>query len=561
MQSSVNADPSTDDEQTEEVDQMLLQAEQAVAGDAEPSNAEGPQVAAPRPLTGQDTVAILDFGSQYTQLIARRVRELGVYSEILPFDAPQSKIDELHPGAYILSGGPASVYEEGAPQLPEFVLESDLPVLGICYGMQLLTRAFGGRVEPAHSREYGMARIHSISASPLFSGLEGELPVWMSHGDRVTVMPEGFEPLASSDNSPHAAMGRGNLLGIQFHPEVVHTPQGSQILANFLFKVAGLRATWTARSFVADAIEQIRLAVGDGRVLCGLSGGVDSSVAAALVHRAIGDRLVCLFVDNGLLRKNEAVEVVETFGRNMHMNLVAVDAASRFLTGLAGVSEPEEKRRIIGNTFIRVFEEESARLGQFDYLAQGTVYPDVIESAAPERPSAARIKTHHNVGGLPRDLRFKLVEPLRYLFKDEVRRVGLELGLPEEIVWRQPFPGPGLAVRILGPVSKARLDTLRDADAIVRMELRAAGLEREIWQSFAVLLPVQSVGVMGDNRTYADVVAVRAVTSVDGMTADWAPIPYDVLARMSSRIVNEVPGVNRVVYDVTSKPPSTIEWE
>jgi GMP synthase (glutamine-hydrolysing) len=383
----------------------------------------------------------------------------------------------------------------------------------------------------------------------------------MSHADRVTVMPEGFETLAASDNAPLAAMGRGSLLGIQFHPEVVHTPQGTQILSNFLFNVAGLRPTWTAHSFVTTAIEQIRLAVGDGRVLCGLSGGVDSSVAAALVHRAIGDHLTCLFVDNGLLRQNEAQEVVDTFGRNMHMNLVAVDASDRFLSHLEGVSEPEEKRRIIGNTFIRVFEEESAKLGEFNFLAQGTVYPDVIESAAPERATAQRIKTHHNVGGLPKDLRFTLVEPLRYLFKDEVRRVGLDLGLPEEIVWRHPFPGPGLAVRVLGPVTRERLSTLREADAIVRAELKAANLNREIWQAFAVLLPVQSVGVMGDNRTYADVAAIRAVSSVDGMTADWAQVPYDVLARMSSRIVNEVRGVNRVVYDITSKPPATIEWE
>lgn len=563
MQNTARMEPITDDEQTAEVDETLLQAETDLAwqnaGAAQAS--EGPTIAAPRPAEGHDTVVILDFGSQYTQLIARRVRELGVYCEILPFNAPESAVAQLHPRAFILSGGPASAYEPGAPQLPPYVLRYEQPVLGICYGMQLLTLAFGGRVEPAASREYGMARIRRLSDNPLFSGLEGDLPVWMSHGDRVEVMPEGFETLAASDNAPLAAMGRGTLLGIQFHPEVVHTPQGTQILSNFLFKVAGLRATWTAHSFVTTAVEQIKSAVGNGRVLCGLSGGVDSSVAAALVHRAIGDHLTCLFVDNGLLRQNEAKEVVDTFGRNMHMNLVAVDASDRFLSGLEGVSEPEEKRRIIGNTFIRVFEEESAKLGEFNFLAQGTVYPDVIESAAPERATAARIKTHHNVGGLPKDLRFTLVEPLRYLFKDEVRRVGLDLDLPEEIVWRHPFPGPGLAVRLLGPVTRERLNTLREADAIVRAELRAANLNREIWQAFAVLLPVQSVGVMGDNRTYADVAAVRAVTSVDGMTADWAQIPYDILARISSRIVNEVRGVNRVVYDITSKPPATIEWE
>jgi GMP synthase (glutamine-hydrolysing) len=383
----------------------------------------------------------------------------------------------------------------------------------------------------------------------------------MSHGDRVTEPPAGFELLAVSDNAPVAAMGRGQVLGIQFHPEVVHTPQGKEVLSNFLFGVAGLRPTWNSASFIETAIDQIREAVGDGRVLCGLSGGVDSSVAAALVQRAIGDRLVCLFVDNGLLRQDEAAEVVETFGRNMHMNLVAVDAADRFLDRLEGVDDPEEKRKRIGETFIRVFEAEALKLGEFDFLAQGTVYPDVIESASPERPSAARIKTHHNVGGLPKDLRFKLVEPLRYLFKDEVRQVGLELGLPEEIVWRHPFPGPGLAVRLLGPITRERLATLRAADAILRHELREADLMRETWQAFAVLLPVRSVGVMGDYRTYADVVAIRAVSSVDGMTADWAKLPYDLLGRVSSRIVNEVPHVNRVVYDITSKPPATIEWE
>jgi GMP synthase (glutamine-hydrolysing) len=381
----------------------------------------------------------------------------------------------------------------------------------------------------------------------------------MSHGDRVTEAPAGFEVLAVSDNAPVAAMSRGPVLGIQFHPEVIHTPQGRVVLSNFLFGVAGLRPTWNSASFIETAVEQIREAVGEGRVLCGLSGGVDSSVAAALVQRAIGDRLVCLFVDNGLLRQNEAAEVVETFGRNMHMNLVAVDAADRFLDRLEGVDDPEEKRKRIGETFIRVFE--ALKLGQFDFLAQGTVYPDVIESASPERPSAVRIKTHHNVGGLPKDLRFKLVEPLRYLFKDEVRQVGLELGLPEEIVWRHPFPGPGLAVRLLGPITRERLATLRAADAILRHELREADLMRETWQAFAVLLPVRSVGVMGDNRTYADVVAIRAVSSVDGMTADWAKLPYDLLGRVSSRIVNEVPHVNRVVYDITSKPPATIEWE
>ncbi len=509
-------------------------------------------------------VVVLDFGSQYTQLIARRVRELGVYSELLTHDAPMSEIERLEPAAFILSGGPASVYEEGAPQLPDYVLESGKPVLGICYGMQLITRALGGRVAPAQHREYGPATIRRTGESPLFHNLESDLQVWISHGDRIEEMPEGFEALASSLNAPCAAMGLDRVLGIQFHPEVVHTPQGKDILANFLFNIAHIEPNWTAHSFIETAVEQIRAQVGDKHVLCGLSGGVDSSVAAALIYKAIGDRLTCLFVDNGLLRLGEAEEVVETFGRNLHMNLVAVDASDRFLEALSGVTDPEEKRKRIGATFIRVFELETLKLekaAHYEFLAQGTLYPDVIESATPERPNAARIKTHHNVGGLPADLQFKLVEPLRYLFKDEVRRVGLELGLPEEIVWRQPFPGPGLAVRVLGEVTRPRLDTLRAADAIVRAELKAAGLDRVIWQAFAVLLPVQSVGVMGDYRTYADVVAVRAITSTDGMTADWAQIPYEVLARISSRIVNEVPHVNRVVYDVTSKPPATIEWE
>jgi GMP synthase (glutamine-hydrolysing) len=513
------------------------------------------------PKVRNQTVAVLDFGSQYTQLIARRVRELGVYSELLPSDAPLSEIERLDPAAYILSGGPASVYEEGAPQLPDYVLTSGKPVLGICYGMQLITHALGGHVAASNHREYGPALVRRTGASPLFHGLDSDLQVWMSHGDRIEAMPEGFTALASSANAPFAAMGRDAVLGIQFHPEVVHTPKGREILSNFLFNVAHLEPTWTTSSFIEQATEQIRERVGDGRVLCGLSGGVDSSVAAALVHSAIGDHLTCLFVDNGLLRHGEAEQVVETFGRHMQMNLVAVDAADQFLAALEGVSDPEEKRKRIGATFIRVFEAEAAKLGHFEFLAQGTLYPDVIESATPERPHAARIKTHHNVGGLPADLKFKLVEPLRYLFKDEVRRAGLELGLPEEIVWRQPFPGPGLAVRILGPVTRPRLDTLRQADAVVRGELHEAGLDRQIWQYFAVLLPVQSVGVMGDYRTYADVVAVRAVTSSDGMTADWAQIPHDVLARISSRIVNEVAHVNRVVYDITSKPPATIEWE
>ncbi len=545
----------------EDADSLLLAAEEDMTAQEEIASGKGAEVVAPEPAGRHDAVAILDFGSQYTQLIARRIRESGVYCEIFPHDAPLANIAHLKPRAFVLSGGPASVYDSGAPALPAHVLQSGLPVLGICYGMQLLTLAYGGRVEPATHREYGPARIRPSAGSPLFEGLGDELPVWMSHGDRVAEMPEGFTAMASSANAPFAAFGRGSTVGIQFHPEVVHTPQGKQILENFLFKVAGLNPTWSAESFVDDAVAQIRQAVGIGHVLCGLSGGVDSAVAAVLVHRAIGDRLTCVFVDNGLLRKGEAEAVEEVFGRNMQMNLVVAEASARFLDALAGVSDPEEKRKRIGALFVRVFEEEAARLGHFEFLAQGTVYPDVIESATPERPSAARIKTHHNVGGLPADLRFKLVEPLRYLFKDEVRRAGLELGLPEEIVWRHPFPGPGLAVRLLGPITEERLHTLREADFIVRDELAHAGLHRQVWQAFAVLLPVQSVGVMGDNRTYADAVAIRIVTSVDGMTADWAKIPYETLGIMSNRIVNEVPHVNRVVYDITSKPPATIEWE
>ena len=519
------------------------------------------EVIAPSPAGHHDSVAIIDFGSQYTQLIARRVRELGVYCEILHSDATQADLERLRPKAFILSGGPASVYEPGAPMLPPFVTQGDWPVLGICYGMQLLTQAHGGSVEPAAHREYGPATVKHNGGSRLFEGLGEELRVWMSHGDRVARLPEGFAVLASSSNAPVAAFGNERVVGIQFHPEVAHTPQGKEILANFLFKIAGLTPTWSAASFIEDAVRQIRDTVGEGSVLCGLSGGVDSSVAAALVYRAIGDRLTCLFVDNGLLRKDEGAEVKATFGHDMGMKVMSVDASDRFLSRLAGVTDPEEKRKRIGETFVRVFEEESAKLGHFEFLAQGTVYPDVIESATPERPNAARIKTHHNVGGLPSDLRFKLVEPLRYLFKDEVRRVGEELGLPREVVWRHPFPGPGLAVRLLGEVGRERLDTLREADAIVREELHTSNLYGETWQAFAVLLPIQSVGVMGDFRTYADAVAIRIVTSVDGMTADWARLPYDVLAKMSNRIVNEVPHVNRVVYDITSKPPATIEWE
>ncbi|MDI3341253.1 MAG: glutamine-hydrolyzing GMP synthase [Sphaerobacter sp.] len=509
-----------------------------------------------------DAVVVLDFGSQYAQLIARRVREANVYCEVFPFDATWEQVAHLRPRGVILSGGPASVYEPGAPQLPAWVLEQGLPVLGICYGMQLLAHALGGRVAPAAEREYGPATIEITSAHPIFADLPTRLDVWMSHGDRIEALPDGFEALARSANSPYAAMGRANLIGLQFHPEVAHTPLGGTILRNFLYDVCGCAGTWTPASFIDNAIEQIRARVGRDRVLLALSGGVDSSVTAALIHRAVGDQLTPIFVNTGLLREGEPETVREVFGRHFNMQLVYVDATERFLARLAGVTDPEQKRRIIGDEFVRVFEDAAAQHGPFRFLAQGTLYPDVIESATTSgSAAAAKIKTHHNVGGLPEDLRFELLEPVRALFKDEVRAVGRLLGLPDEIVQRQPFPGPGLAVRILGEVTAERLATLRRADAIVRQEIEAAGLADDVWQFFAILLPVRSTGVMGDQRTYAHVCAIRAVTSEDAMTADWARLPHDLLARMSNRIVNEVPGINRVVYDVTSKPPATIEWE
>lgn len=517
-----------------------------------------------------ERILILDFGSQYTQLIARRVREAKVYCEIFPFNAGLDKVKAFRPKGLILSGGPSSVYDSGAPLIDKAHLELGIPVLGICYGMQLLTHVLGGQVAKSTKREYGRAELKIDNVTGLFNGVGSALStphsaletvVWMSHGDRIEKMPDGFSAIAHTDNSPTAAMAdeKRKFYGVQFHPEVVHTPQGVQILRNFVYGICECKPTWNMASFVDYSVGEIRQAVGNKQAVCGLSGGVDSSVAAVLVHKAIGKQLTCIFVNNGVLRKDEAEKVQHSF-KDMGLNLKYVDASQEFLSRLTGVEDPEKKRKIIGNTFIEVFEREAHAVGGAEFLVQGTLYPDVIESVSFKGPSAI-IKSHHNVGGLPEKMKLKLVEPLRELFKDEVRAIGREMKMPGDIIDRQPFPGPGLAIRILGEVTEPRLRILREADAIVIEEIKKAGLYKEIWQSFAVLLPIKTVGVMGDERTYENVVAIRAVTSQDGMTADWAKIPYELLGIMSNRIINEVKGVNRVVFDISSKPPSTIEWE
>ena len=509
------------------------------------------------------SIAILDFGSQYAQLIARRVREAHIYCELFPWDAPAEKVQALHPKGFILSGGPASVYAEGAPTLPGYIIKSGLPILGICYGMQLLVHTLGGKVNPSDEREYGQAEIQPLIPGTMLDVLS---KVWMSHGDRITAMPQGFVALAKSGSSPIAAMGdfERKYFAVQFHPEVHHTQNGAEILKHFAMDVCGCVQDWTPASIIEESIARIRSQVGGERVLAAVSGGVDSSVAAALVHQAIGDQQVAVFVDTGLLRQGEPEQVARTFREQMGAELVAVEAAAEFFAALKGVTDPEQKRKIVGEKFIRIFEREAKNLGAPKFLVQGTIYPDVVESAAPDRNKAAKIKSHHNVGGLPEEMEMSLVEPLRYLFKDEVRAVGEALGLPESMVWRQPFPGPGFTVRCLGEVTPGRVACLRLADAIFTQELSGAGLLGKgagTSQAFAVLLPVRSVGVMGDERTYHEVCAIRAVVTDDFMTADWARIPYDVLAKVANRIVNEVHGINRVVYDITSKPPATIEWE
>ena len=513
-----------------------------------------------KPSSIEELVLILDFGAQYTQLIARRVRECSVYCEIAPFDTPVSEIVARAPKGIILSGGPSSVYEDGAPRCDSAIYDCGVPILGICYGTQLMAFQLGGKVTPGNQKEFGRTDLEVVDDSGLFAGLDRNLVCWMSHGDLVETPPPGFTITARTTSTPVATMENRSrkLFGVQFHPEVVHTPWGAQVLRNFLYRECGLKGLWTAASFIDSAVSEIRKQVGDGRVVCGVSGGVDSACVAALIHKAIGDQLTCIFVNHGLLRLNEADQVRETFEDHFKIKLVYVDAEERFLARLKGITDPERKRKIIGEEFVRVFEEHASAIEGARFLGQGTLYPDVIESGT---KNAAVIKSHHNVGGLPEDMNLEVVEPVRWLFKDEVRKVAAELGLPEDMVWRQPFPGPGLAIRIVGEVTKERLETLRRADDIVVQEIKRAGLYRELWMGFAILAPIRSVGVMGDQRTYADTIVVRAITSRDAMTADWARLPYEVLERISNRVINEVPGVNRVVYDISSKPPATMEWE
>jgi len=513
-----------------------------------------------KPSSIEELVLILDFGAQYTQLIARRVRECSVYCEIAPFDTPVSEIVARAPKGIILSGGPSSVYEDGAPRCDSAIYDCGVPILGICYGTQLMAFQLGGKVTPGVQKEFGRTDLEVVDDSGLFAGLDRNLVCWMSHGDLVETPPPGFTITARTTSTPVATMENRarKLFGVQFHPEVVHTPWGVQVLRNFLYRECGLKGLWTAASFIDSAISEIQKQVGDGKVVCGVSGGVDSACVAALIHKAIGDQLTCIFVNHGLLRLNEADKVRQTFEDHFKIKLVYVDAEERFLARLKGITDPERKRKIIGEEFVRVFEEHASAIEGARFLGQGTLYPDVIESGT---KNAAVIKSHHNVGGLPEDMNLEVVEPVRWLFKDEVRKVAAELGLPEDMIWRQPFPGPGLAIRIVGEVTRERLETLRRADDIVVQEIKRAGLYRELWMGFAILAPIRSVGVMGDQRTYADTIVVRAITSRDAMTADWARLPYEVLERISNRVINEVPGVNRVVYDISSKPPATMEWE